>query len=316
MTAMGLRPRASAARMYSAIEHVDHAGAQRVGLRRRHGEPEDAPGHDQVSDTIPAEALAAAEGRQPAEPEGEHDDREDSGGEHGHREGDEGAADDELIGEAPLPERGNDAERHRNEHRQDQAADEDRQRDRQRLAEKLGHRLPGLEGDAEIALNRVLGPVPVLDRQRLIEVELPAELLLDLGGDRAAGGQHRHRIAGHHPEREEDQDRHGDHDRDERDEPLGAHDRYPPPRWSGPGGGTSRAERPPAGRLPTASHGPACCRRLPAPADTITTVAGPASGRLLGEGDIGVAVVHVDRRRRRARQPRRLEAHRLRERQA
>ena len=44
--------------------------------------------------------------------------------------------------------------------------------DREPLLNLLGHRLTGRDGGAEVAVQRVVEPVPVLDEQGIVEMEL------------------------------------------------------------------------------------------------------------------------------------------------
>jgi hypothetical protein len=67
---------------------------------------------------------------------------------------------------------------------------------------------------AEIALNRITQEVPELGGNRLVKMELFAELLNFAGRDRSALAHHDvHRVTRRHADEDEDDDGHAEHDR-------------------------------------------------------------------------------------------------------
>jgi hypothetical protein len=140
---------------------------------------------------------------------------------HGQsRDGDEP---DHMVDPAVLVERRQRAQRNRDQHRQDRRHDGDLHGQLQPGGDFLRHRIAGPHGHAEVAGGHSADPFAELDDDRAVQSQANAFGFDDLLGNVGAfAAQHDlHRIAGHHAQHQEYQDRDPDQGRDHQEQSLG-----------------------------------------------------------------------------------------------
>jgi hypothetical protein len=105
---------------------------------------------------------------------------------------------------------------HAEDDREDRSERDHRQRVQERRPEHVPHRLTRRERQPEVALGEILQVEPVLLELRLVEAELRAQRLAELGGAVAAAPERVRRVAGRGAE-EDEVERERDEDREERE---------------------------------------------------------------------------------------------------
>src|SRR6266508_228706 len=170
-----------------AAQHLEHARAGQPEHRRGEVPPECQGGHDDVA------PVAGPRGRQPSEPDGEHEDQHEPQPEPGDREAEQGDALRDVVPPAVHLHRRDDAGRHADEQRNERGGEAQSQRVGQPLEVELADREPIVEGFPELPLEGVLHEGHVLHGPRAIQSPLLADPIEIFGA--CAGFRHeRHRI--------------------------------------------------------------------------------------------------------------------------
>ena len=196
----------------------------------------------------PVEAARAG-GRHQPERHREDEDHEDREGEAGDGHAAEREEHHRRVDRRAALDRRDHAERHAEDDGEEHRRARELERARQAIEDELCHRLVLDVRLSEVSADRVPEPAHVLDRERIVQPEVVADLLGEgdplLRRSDAEGGRAHHRvdrIAGDEMQDREDQERREQHDRDRLDEPLCDELRHGANPW-GPGGSAPRLDR-------------------------------------------------------------------------
>ena len=155
-----------------------------------------------------------ARGRQPAELDREQEDQHDPEPEIRRRDAPQREQVGAIVPGRVLLHRRDDAGGNADQERDHDRHRGELHRHRQLLRDQLAHRHLDAQRLAEIAGQHALDPVDILNRDRLIELVLLADLR-DHGGIALLAGHHQRRIARQQLLQREDQDRHEEQCRDQ-----------------------------------------------------------------------------------------------------
>src|SRR3972149_5938078 len=221
-------------------------GADEPGERGALEQAEHGDRHERLLDAVPrpleargVEVGAVDEG-QPVELDAEDQDEDEPREERGQGEADEGERRGDLVEERVGAERGEDADRQRDQDAEELRRAEDPERRAEAVQEEGVDVDPADEREAPVAPQHRDEPARVADEHRVVQAELLAQPLGDLGGHVRVGRQLLEGVArreGQHAEEDEaDPGQDGDRDQEAAQEVPGHGARGPGRRGPGPAG--------------------------------------------------------------------------------
>ena len=149
-----------------------------------------------------------------------------------------------AVDDRALAQRRQRAQRHAEQHHDGERVEAQVRRQRRAALDPVRYRLGRPDRRAEVAVDRVLEPDPVLHQERVVEVVLLANRLRRLGGLRARAAQDVLDAAGSEVEQREDAERDDQQQHEQRNEPASDEQREEAGAHSGPGVVGGRAGAP------------------------------------------------------------------------
>ena len=203
------------------VEGVDQARPQLSRQRRRGPDAQRDRGQHDVLEPLPRIILELhpADGGEPPEVDGEDRDQHHRQPEVRDRDAHARRADPDLVPDASGFGGGQDAERHTEQDADHDRAQREAQRDRELVGDLRAHRLSVDLRVAEIELDGVLQPAPVLRDQWVVEAELLADTLDLLRARVHTTGDRRRRVTRQEVREREHRERHHQQERDQREQP-------------------------------------------------------------------------------------------------
>ncbi|MPL91103.1 hypothetical protein SDC9_37166 [bioreactor metagenome] len=235
------------------LQRVDQRGAQALLDQRRGRQPDDERGQKQPVEVFP-HPLPDAAGREPAKPEREPQDQHIAQPERRHRDQCDEDVPDRAVDHRAASERRENGKGQRHCQRDQRRIGDDREGEGQPLGHQPDHRHLVEDRHAEAAGQAVAQEIEVLHPERLIEAPELAHGGKLLGARPGAHGA-RGRIARHHLQQQEAEQRDADQHRDQHHEPFENDlEHRPSAGWKMPAPGRRRARTGATQAAPAGDH--------------------------------------------------------------